>query len=155
EGTAAAIDEKLTVLCREFKDAATAVWSEMETELLFRKIGAASLFESEGDLWRLCVPPALALSAAIEANARYWYADWGGGLLWLQLPATSEIAQRLRAIAGKSGGHATLFRASVEARAKLDVFEPESPVRQRLTQGLQYAFDPQRVLNPGRMYRYI
>ena len=126
-----------------------------ETRSLFRKIGEASLFGPESDLWRLCVPPATAMKAVTEAGAVYWYADWAGGLLWLQLPATADIAQRLRTVTAKFTGHASLFRANDEARENLEVFEPEPPVRRRLTEGLKDAFDPQRVFNPGRMYKYL
>lgn len=155
EGTAAAIEEKIALLCREFRDMKSTVLDQTGTEALFRKIGEASPFASGGDLWRLCVPPACAANAVAEAAAPRWFADWGGALLWMEVAATPEFAQRLRRITAKFGGHATLFRATDDARGKIDVFEPQPPVRQRLTQGLKDAFDPARVLNPGRMYDYL
>ena len=78
-----------------------------------------------------------------------------GGLLWLALPATEEIASRLHAITGRLGGHATLFRAGAEPRRRLSVFEPESAARVDLTRAVKAAFDPKHILNPGRMYKDI
>jgi glycolate oxidase FAD binding subunit len=72
-------------------------------------------------------------------------------LLWLGLPADEETARRLRGVTAQFGGHATLMRASAEARARLSVFEPEAPARATLTAAVKAAFDPQRLLNPGRM----
>lgn len=155
EGTPAAIAEKIGLLRAKFGDAEIAVLSDDETGMLFRKIGDGSLFGPGTDLWRLCVPPSCAANAIAEAEAQLWCADWGGGLLWLQLPASAEIEQRLRRITAEFGGHATLFRASTEARNAIDVFEPELPVRVNLTKAVKQAFDPERVFNRGRMFEYL
>ncbi|MEO6927686.1 MAG: glycolate oxidase subunit GlcE [Casimicrobiaceae bacterium] len=76
--------------------------------------------------------------------------EWGGALRWLRtksgLPAD---ATRLRAFAATHGGHATLFRGGDRA---LGAFHPLPPVIAGLHQRLKAAFDPQRILNRGRMY---
>ena len=93
-----------------------------------------------------------ALTAAEAESSPFWYADWAGGLLWLGLTADEETATRLRRITARFGGHATLMRASREARERLPVFEPETPARAVLTGSVKAAFDEKRVLNPGRMF---
>ena len=155
DGTPAALDEKIRLLRARFPEAETALLNHEETETVFRNIGDGSVFGHEGDIWRLCVPPSRAAQTIAEAEAQLWYADWAGGLLWLQLPASPEVAQRLRGITAKFGGHATLFRASPEARQAIDVFEPEAPVRSNLTKAVKQAFDPERVFNRGRMFEYL
>jgi glycolate oxidase FAD binding subunit len=45
-----------------------------------------------------------------------------------------------------------LVRAPSEVRAAIDVFEPQGPAIHRLSLGIKMAFDPARILNPGRMY---
>jgi glycolate oxidase FAD binding subunit len=37
-------------------------------------------------------------------------------------------------------------------RRTVEVFHPLAPQADKLTRGLKHAFDPQRLLNPGRMY---
>ena len=156
EGTAPALAEKLGVLRAHFAGHEISVSEDEETASLFRDIGnGGALASQEGDIWRLCVPASAAHAAADAAGARSWYADWAGGLLWLGLPANAEIAARLRAITARFGGHATLMRASREARERLDVFEPEAPARAQITRSVKAAFDPRRVLNPGRMFKDI
>lgn len=155
EGTPTALEEKIDLLRAACPEADIALLSDEETENLFRRVGDGSLFGREGDIWRICVPPSRAADAIAEAEAQLWYADWAGGLLWLQLPASTEIAQRLRRITAKFPGHATLFRAAIEARRAIDVFEPEAPVRANLTKAIKQAFDPELVFNRGRMFGYL
>ncbi len=155
DGTMAAVSEKLDVLKRQFGTHDCTILDSLETDQLFGRIGDGSVLGSEGDLWRLCVPPASAATAIARADTALWYADWGGALLWMQMPATTQSAETLRAITGGISGHATLFRASANARSNISVFEPESPVRGNLTQALKQAFDPGNILNPQRMFSYL
>jgi glycolate oxidase FAD binding subunit len=50
------------------------------------------------------------------------------------------------------GGHATLVRASAGVRAATAVFQPGEDALAELTKRVKESFDPQGVLNPGRMY---
>jgi glycolate oxidase FAD binding subunit len=156
EGTPAGVAEKLHLLRTHFADHDLAILEDDETRVFFRDIGDGRPFVAqESDIWRLSVPASEAYLAVETAHASVWYADWAGGLLWLALPATEEIAARLHAITGRLGGHTTLFRATSEARSRLQVFEPESAARVELTRAVKAAFDPKHVLNPGRMYKDI
>jgi glycolate oxidase FAD binding subunit len=49
-------------------------------------------------------------------------------------------------------GHATLMRAPDETRARIDVFQPQTRILMDLTSRVKASFDPDRILNPGRMY---
>jgi glycolate oxidase FAD binding subunit len=111
-------------------------------------------------LWRISVPPAqgaeaLARLLASVPDARA-FLDWGGGLMWLQAPDAganaNANAQAVRAALAQSGGHATLVRAPGEVRRALDVFQPQTDALAALSARVKQQFDPQRVLNPGRMY---
>jgi glycolate oxidase FAD binding subunit len=51
-----------------------------------------------------------------------------------------------------AGGHATLIRAPAAVRAVVDVFEPEPAGQAALTARVRKSFDPQGVLNAGRMW---
>jgi glycolate oxidase FAD binding subunit len=50
------------------------------------------------------------------------------------------------------GGHATLVRAPAAVRAAVGVFEPQDQGLAALTKRVKESFDPQGVLNPGRMW---
>ena len=115
------------------------------------------------DLWRLSVPPASGApimaslvfgdrSSGGIANDSYFY-DWGGGQIWLAMPPANPVktAAMIRAAVSSSGGHATLMRASEQTRETASAFQPEMPAVAALSQRLKDAFDPKRILNPGRM----
>ena len=106
-------------------------------------------------VWRICVPPASgaevlrAIEDKIEAKA---FLDWAGGLIWLEVvnhPA--DCADDIRQIVSKYGGHATLIRASTQLRKNTQVFQPQPKVLADLSKRLKQSFDPDNILNPGRM----
>jgi glycolate oxidase FAD binding subunit len=98
-------------------------------------------FSAPGPLWRLSVPPTTAPLPLPRAPS----IEWGGALRWL----TGDIdAQKLRKMLTAVGGHATLFRGDDKS---LGVFHPLDPVLARIHRNLKNAFDPDGILNPGRM----
>ncbi|MCT8970428.1 glycolate oxidase subunit GlcE [Microbaculum marinisediminis] len=107
-------------------------------------------------VWKVSTTPNKApeVAAAIRAatGARLYY-DWGGGLIWVAVPAEGDAgAAAIRAALSDAGGHATCMRAPDEIRAAIAVFEPQPEPVMALTRKLKETFDPDRVLNPGRMY---
>lgn len=108
-------------------------------------------------VWRVSLKPsdAPALSAALAAAGvkhRGIY-DWGGGLAWLELtePGEDAGASAVRAALAPLGGHATLVRAPLEVRARVDVFQPQPAPLAAISRGLKQKFDPRGILNPGLM----
>ena len=79
--------------------------------------------------------------------------DWAGGLIWLTIEAAADAGAALIHRAVRTlGGHATLIRAPTSVRATIDVFAPQDPALAALTKRVKESFDPQGVLNPGRMW---
>ena len=95
-----------------------------------------------------------------QVAARYYY-DWAGGLVWLSVAATGDAgAAAIRAALAQAGngqaiGHATLVRAPDDVRRAVDVFEPLAAPLLKLTKDIKASFDPDGILNPGRMYAGI
>ena len=125
------------------------------SQALWVKVRDAEFFAAQDRaLWRISVMPSRGpevAAVATGAGGRVFY-DWGGGLIWAAMPAEGDAgAGALRsAIAGK--GHATLIRAPEAIRASVDVFQPEARPVAALTRAVKDIFDPDHVLNPGRMY---
>jgi glycolate oxidase FAD binding subunit len=79
--------------------------------------------------------------------------DWAGGLIWAMLaPSDDAGAALIRRAVDVCGGHATLIRAPAATRAAVDVFSPQEPGLASLTKRVKQGFDPNGVLNPGRMW---
>ena len=106
-------------------------------------------------VWRISVAPTSGpvVAARLAGLALRHHFDWGGGLLWLATDAAGDAgAAAVRAALAGSGGHATLVRAPDAVRAAVDVFEPLATPLVAVTSGIKASFDPDRLLNPGRMY---
>jgi glycolate oxidase FAD binding subunit len=116
---------------------------------------AAARTGADRPLWRVAGAPARgaelasAISTGVDAEVLF---DWGGGLLWVLLaPSDDAGAAFVRPAIAAFGGHATLIRAPAAARAVVDVFEPQDAALAALTKRVKDSFDPQGILNPGRM----
>ncbi len=130
---------------------------QKSSEAFWDEITRLSVFEgSDHPLWRISTTPSkgpavvAAISRYMPVNALY---DWSGGLIWIDVPVTTDAgAADVRRVVASHGGHATLIRAEAATRAATDVFQTLEPGVQRLSQKLKATFDPANILNPGRMY---
>tara|TARA_R110000803_G_scaffold19473_4_gene50929 strand:- start:5361 stop:6611 length:1251 start_codon:yes stop_codon:yes gene_type:complete len=105
-------------------------------------------------LWRVSVPPASGGAAAerlMDVTGGRVMMDWAGGLIWLQITGSDAMAQQVRDIAGASDGQAVLVRAPAEIREGIAVFHPENAALARINAKLRQNFDPEGILNPGRL----
>lgn len=107
-------------------------------------------------VWRISTSPRTAADLVMMVKrhmpAEVFY-DWSGGLVWLETPASADAgAADIRRAVATFGGHATLVRADMAVRHTVDVFQPLNPGMEKITRGLKEAFDPNNLLNPGRMY---
>jgi glycolate oxidase FAD binding subunit len=122
-----------------------------ETKATFRLVAdTASFFDEGAALWRISVPQTAAEKLLQALNPDRFIVDGAGGTLWVQSGATDIHAQ-----AASAGSHALLVRQQASAPEPADIFQPLDEVTHTLVSRLKDAFDPQRVLNPGRMYRNI
>lgn len=100
-------------------------------------------FTGGDDIWRLSVAPA----TPIDTDSPYLI-EWGGAQRWYQGLTREDAIQR----AEQASGHATLFRTT---SADLDRFHPLPLELNKIHVRLKHVFDPNRVFNPGRMYKNI
>ena len=148
----------LRALLAEYAPVEELHWHNSRT--LWQAIGNVAPFAgTDGTVWRLSLPPAGAVAAIAALSAidgAEWYLDWGGGLIWLRLPERGDaLHQSVRAAIAPCGGHATLICAAKSVRAAVPVFQPPSAAVAALSARVKDAFDPQRILNPGRMYEGV
>lgn len=162
QGHRPSVEARLAALRTLYKDIdQTEELHSHNSAKLWREIGAVSLLtqDSAAQVWRLSVPPTEAASvigALSEQLDVEFSADWGGGLLWIALPARTDAAHEMVFnTAEHYGGHATLIRADENIREAVPVFQPLSATLLAITQRLKGNFDPHGVLNPGKMYQDV
>jgi glycolate oxidase FAD binding subunit len=146
-------------------DRERAVLDDDASTTLWRAIRDVEPLAEHADrvVWRISVAPArgAALGEAIARAAEAaWFADWGGGLLWVAVALSNEPAEdggagliraAIRGSDGHGGGHATLIKAPAALRRAVPVFEPQPPALAALSARVKESFDPRHILNPGRM----
>ena len=159
EGPEASALHRTEALRRELGDlGGTEELHGRNSERFWRALAAGQPLAEPADraLWRISVAPMSGPRAMAEISGdseALGYYDWGGGLLWVAVPPRDSAAEaRVRAAVATVGGHATLVRAPDAIRAAVPVFEPPEPAKMRLVERIKDGFDPNRVLNPGRMY---
>ena len=94
-------------------------------------------------LWRLALP-STAHSPGLDGLRAI---EWGGALRWY----AGEL-DAVRGAAARAGGHAVLYHAPESLRCREGAFAPLAPALLALHRRLKNAFDPGRILNPGRLY---
>lgn len=127
-----------------------------ETATLWREIRDVHPYadSTTRPLWRVSVAPSaghqLVAALRLEAGIDAFY-DWQGGLVWMRMEAEPEGELLRRAIRAAGGGHATLLRASAQARATTPAFEPKAPALAALSARVKAMLDPANIFSPGKM----
>jgi len=116
-------------------------WSSIKDQTHeFFSTAAAS---EEKDLWRFSSVAASSLFD--ESDDRL--IEWNGALCWIK----SELD--LHDLANKNQANATRYPLnSANKKADENIFQPLQPGLLKIHQRLKQAFDPEHILNPGRLY---
>lgn len=72
--------------------------------------------------------------------------EWNGALRWIH----SE--KNLYPVAEEYGGHAQRYPLADGSEVTTDIFQPLPPAMLKIHRRLKQAFDPENILNPGRLY---
>ncbi len=162
EGFALSVRGRMEMLRKALEGLAPMdVLEGAESARIWRMVRDVLPFAAEADrerlIWRICCPPAQGAQVARTLREMIpgcrLFMDWGGGLLWLSMPAAEHAgAQLVRGALASTGGHATLFRAPQEIRRAVAVFQPQPEPLAEVTARIKAAFDPRDILNPGRVY---
>ncbi len=153
---------------RERRDKLVAALAAFGRAEAVPAVASASIWKAVRDLsalgapkravvWRVSVRPSDGPPLVVELRrtlpCRVLY-DWGGGLIWVAANDTGDAAGAMvvREALARLGGHATLVRAPDHVRLAVEVFEPQPSTVMDISRRIKATFDPEGILNPGRMY---
>lgn len=139
----------------EHLPADASVLERQDSLTLWREIRDLELLDAAAPLlWRISCPPTegARLAGIVRSVGGEVLYDWSGGLVWAAMPLSLDAdAPQLRGALAGCGGHATILRAPAELRLTVPPFEPQPPALAALSARVKASFDPQGILNPGRM----
>lgn len=92
-------------------------------------------------LWRCSLQGATETCGDIDEQL----IEWNGALRWIYSD------DNLQPIAAGFGGHATRYALDA-TQGSTNIFQPLQPASLKIHQRLKQAFDPEHILNPGRLY---
>ena len=104
-----------------------------------------NFFSQHKNIWRISVPAA---SHAI-ATEHPQLTEWNGALRWI---ASDD---ELFTLAKDVGGHASRYQINTESsndKSGENIFQPLPSAMLALQQRIKKSFDPENILNPGRLY---
>jgi glycolate oxidase FAD binding subunit len=155
EGSVAYRAGEIVALLKPF-GAASVISQPGENRRIWQSIRDVRTFSGrQGAIWKISLRPSSApalVKAARETIGAEALLDWGGGLVWLMVPGRDDDGTAaVRGEVASLGGHATLMRPWGQAPAGLACFQPQAPAIEALSARLRRLFDPNSILNPGRM----
>ena len=137
-GAASAVDSTAVQWGGEPVDNDSSLWEGLrEMSLPF--------FAGDAPLWRFSVRSTAHLATDCESTL----IDWGGAQRWVRGEQNREQLERA---AADAGGHVTLFRGGDRYS---EVRAPLGNVERLLQQRLKQSFDPDAILNPGRLFSWL
>jgi len=133
-----------------------ALWETEQSRAWWRDLrDVAPLAGQEGRaIWKISLAATQAPSLLQQLSAlpgSQAFLDWGGALIWLSLPCGDDAHSSVVRAALPPGAHAMLMVAPAEIRARQPVFQPLPPAQAAMEERVRRSFDPDRLLNPGRM----
>ncbi len=150
EGFGPSVAWRVDALLRELGSPAAEILDPDMSRGFWRDVRDVRPLADAPIVWRISTVPSLAAAfvarVAQTTSLRALY-DWGGGLVWLGLDAPHVDAVR----GALTEGHAMLFKAPAEIRARVPVFQPSPSGLADLEARIKTSFDPDNRLNPGRM----
>jgi glycolate oxidase FAD binding subunit len=144
-GASKAVKAAIETIGGETQDDAQRYWYQLKEQQL-------DFFTTTKPLWRISLASDIeSLDRPVDFAQDDCLHEWGGALRWLK----SDIdADTIQGLAAEVDGHASLFRPEPQTSREKQpgLFQPLTPGLLRIHKNLKQAFDPENILNPGKLY---
>jgi glycolate oxidase FAD binding subunit len=160
-GATIAVDKILETFTREHNN--TEILSREKASVFWvtlrdRQLDFFNPLSSNESLWRFSINSTAWDDFSLSIDDSAWLVDWGGALRWLKGDFDQE---KLSQWAQRHGGEVTLFvnhnshnEDALEGAGQITLPSTD-PVIQRIQTNIKDSFDPQHILNIGRLYHWM
>jgi len=137
--------------------APSEILSDLDSTALWSEFQSLTPFEAgSGALWRIVIPSRFACEVVDILKTRVGgdvMIDCAGAVVWFEtIEPPDATASDIRRVLASFGGQATLIRASADVRARVDSFHPTEPPLDWVVGALKAHFDPDGLINRGRVH---
>ncbi|MCZ6525196.1 MAG: FAD-binding protein [Gammaproteobacteria bacterium] len=160
EGSVLSVAERLKSVMRLIPHKwRTETMQQEASQQLWTSIRDVSVFTIFGDtpvIMKLSIPPAAAtgITDFIKDSAGvHWYMDAAGGWLWISMPEdlATTLIPAIRKKVAMHGGSVVLYSAIEKIKKTVGIFSPQPAALVALNKRIKESFDPENILNPGRL----
>jgi glycolate oxidase FAD binding subunit len=137
-GATSAVEHTAVQWGGEVLDRGEEIWEELREMTL-------PFFSGDAPLWRFSVKS----TAPVMAQSGSTLIDWCGSQRWVR---GERSLTELDQVAQEAGGHVTLYRGGDRSG---EIRSPLNAIETALQQRLKQSFDPDGILNPGRLYSWL
>lgn len=141
-GAHSAVDATVSAFQKEWQVTELEEPENFWQQLNFQQL---AFFSTGAPLWRFSVNSA----ANIDELDAHCLIDWGGAQRWY---AASADKQQMQVSAAQAGGQVSLFSGG---NRQLEVMHEPPLALKIIQQRVKKAFDPDAILNPGRLYSWM
>ena len=155
EGSKKSIEERKNGLSQEL-ELKNKKFSELDfyqSVLFWKKINNLELFtSSENSIIRIVIPPVKCLELIDFFDHDYkYFIEWCGSLIWAEICDLSEDKLlNIRKFVIERGGYLTVIKQP--KHKMLNEIFTSNDSRLLISKKIKESFDPNRILNPGKMY---
>lgn len=143
EGARASLEERRQGVLKAVDSSSVLMLDMEESQTIWQAVRDVQPLNppAEIPLWRVSAPLSMMAELIADNAPDFYYLDWAGGLAWLALEDMPKMAE----------GAAWLIRAPDKNRVCLPFMNKKDAVTEALMLRVKNAFDPEHMLNPGRM----
>ena len=156
EGPKNSVEERIQQLKKIFAEKDFSVLDIFQSKAFWSLSKNLEAFKNSGEIVCKISLPITKTSEFLDkfSNDIKYFIDWAGGLIWISA-RDNEIISKMRIFTVKNNGHLTIYKAEANFRRTEEFLTYGDTNLKVLSSKIKKSFDPNLILNPGKMYAGI
>ena len=156
EGPKTSVQERIQQLRKIFEASDYSVLDIFQSKAFWNLSKNLELFKNTNEIVCKLSLPITNVSEFLSrfSNDIKYFIDWAGGLIWLSTKDVETIS-KMRIFSVKNNGHLTIYKSDDNYRRTEEFLTCGDTNFKILSSKIKKSFDPNLILNPGKMYAGI